>query len=217
MGAKTWMLVLAENNARTALAVRPLLNREHTEKLAKVLFPGEPLELMGDVDLSHTCPSDEELHIGCFPGVTVVAAKEFASNYPSKLHQKFIVAGGHGMITLHAMHSVVDWFAYAIWTNGKLVRSLSLSPDNGIIEDIGQHLPFEEPYWSGAYPAFEEDDSEQDAYPFQFHPLELGETTLKNHFGSQLEGVVDTTLLEPETIPLMRYKRFRLPWWKFWR
>jgi hypothetical protein len=44
------------------------------------------------------------------------------------------------------MHSVVDWFAYAQWINGKFVRSPSLSPDNGILEDIGQRLPFEEPF-----------------------------------------------------------------------
>lgn len=42
--------------------------------------------------------------------------------------------------------SVVDFFAYAQWINCKFVRSLSLSPDSGILEDIGQRLPFEEPF-----------------------------------------------------------------------
>jgi hypothetical protein len=51
-----------------------------------------------------------------------------------------------GTVYLRAMHSVVDWFAYAQSINGKFARSLSLSPDSGVLEDIGQRLPFEEPF-----------------------------------------------------------------------
>lgn len=210
MGAKTWMLVLADANARDAFAAKPTLNREATRKLADALFPGEKLVPIGEGDLSYTCPPDDEVHLGCFSGVSVVAAKEFGIDCPSKLHERFIGAGGNGTVTLHAMHSVVDWFAYAIWTNGKLVRSLSLSPESGIIEDIGHPLPFEAPFWSG------ERREEDDAYPFPFHPLELGEAALKERFGYQLEGQIDAALLDPESIPLIRYKRSRSPWWKFW-
>ena len=215
MGAKTWMLVYADSNAREALGAKPQLDREATQRLASALLPGEKLEPAGDGDLSDTCPPDNELHIGCFPGVSVIAAKEFGIDYPSRLPQRFIAAGGSGTITLHAMHSVVDWFAYAKWSNGKLLRSLSLSPDSGIMEDIGQRLPFEEPYWSGKYPAV--DDDEEDAYPFPFHPLDLGEAALRELFGYQLEGYIDASLLEPESIPLVRYRRSRSSWWKFWR
>ena len=215
MGAKTWMLIYADVNAREALGAKPQLDREATRRLAGTLFPGEKLDPGGDGDLSCTCPPDNEVHIGCFPGVSVIAAREFGIDYPSKLPQRFIAAGGSGTITLHAMHSVVDWFAYAQWSNGKLLRSLSLSPDSGIMEDIRQRLPFEEPYWSGRHPAVDPD--EQDAYPFPFHPLDLGEAALRELFGYQLEGDIDASLLEPESIPLVRYKRSRSPWWKFWR
>lgn len=215
MGAKTWMLVFADSNTRDALAAKPQLDREATQKLANILFPGEKLESIGEDDLSSACPPDNEVHIGCFPGVSVVAAKEFGIDYPSKLSQRFIAAADNRTVTLYAMHSVVDWFAYAIWANGKLVRSLSLSPDSGILEDIGQRLPFEEPYWSGEHPAVDSEDDEE-AYPFPFHPLELGEAALKNLFGYQLEGYIDASLLEPESIRLVRYKRSPSPWWKFW-
>lgn len=214
MGAKTWMVVLADSNARAALAGRPPLDRAATQALVDALFPGEKIEPLGDGDLSCTCPPDHEVHAGCFPGVSVVAAKEFGIDHPSKLHQRFIAAGGNGTVTLHAMHSVVDWFAYAVWERGTLVRSLSLSPDSGIIEDIGQRLPFEEAYWSGEHPAI--DGDQEEAYPFPFHPLELGEAALKDRFGYQLEGDIDASLLEPESIPLVRYRRTRRPWWKFW-
>lgn len=215
MGAKTWMLVLANTNARDALAAKRPLDREATQKLADTLFPGEDLESIGDGNLSYTCPPGDEVHMGCFPGVSVVAAKEFGIDHPSKLHHRFIAAGGNGTVRLHAMHSVVDWFAYATWENGKLVRSLSLSPDRGIMEDIGQRLPFEEPYWSGEHPAVDSEE-EPAPYPFPFHPLDLGEATLKDQFGYQLEGYIDASLLEPESIPLVRYKRSRSLWWKFW-
>jgi hypothetical protein len=216
MGAKTSMLVYAEANARELLGARPELNREATQRLAYALFPGEKLESLGDGDLSNTCPPSSELHIGCYPGLSIVAAKEFGIDYPSKLPKRFIAAGGSGTISLHAMHSVVDWFAYAKWVNGKLRRSLSLSPDSGILENIGQRLPFEEPFWSGNHPAVDSED-DNDVYPLPFHPLELGEAALRELFGYQLEGYVDPALLAPESIPLVRYKRMRNSWWRFWR
>jgi len=215
MGAKTWMIVYSEANARESLQARPDLDRRATQNLATALFPAEQLTVLEDGDLSFTCPPDDELHIGCFDGVSVAAAKEFGIDYPSRLPQSFLAARPRGTITLHAMHSVVDWFAYAQWVDGKLMRSLSLSPDSGILEDIGQRMPFEEPYWSGQHPAV--DDSEvPDAYPFPFHPLELGEATLAALFGYQLEGSLDSRLLQPEFIPLMRFQRSGSKW-KFWR
>jgi hypothetical protein len=210
MGAKTWMLVYADGSARDKLKNRPLLDREATSKLAAELFPGEVLEPLPDGDLSNTCPSGREICIGCFPGIAVVAAGEFGNDYPSKLAPRF-VAARPGTVLLHAMHSGVDWFAFAVWTNGTLVRSLSLSPDSGVMEDIGPRLPFEEPYWSGAHPAVEDGDE----YPFPFHPLDLGEAALAELFGYQLEGPADASLFAPETIPLARYNRSR-SWWKFW-
>ena len=72
MGAKTWMLVLADSNARGALAAKRPLDRGATQNLADTLFPGEKLKQIGDGDLSYTCPPDDEVHIGCFPGVSEI-------------------------------------------------------------------------------------------------------------------------------------------------
>lgn len=214
MGAKTWMLAYADVDAREALRAAPALNREATTKLANELFPDGKLELAGDGTLADTCPSDHELVAGSFAGISIIAAREFGIDYPSRLPQRFIAAGGSRTVLLHAMHSSADWFAYAQWVDGKLIRSLSLSPDSGILEDIGARLAFEEPYWSGQHPAVEEEDEE---YPFPFHPLELGEAALAELFGYQLEGTLDpATLLNPDNIPLVRYKRSRAGW-KFWK
>jgi hypothetical protein len=214
MGAKTWMLAYSDGNAAEILRTNPQLDQAATTALVKKLFPSERLQQIGAGDLAFTNPPDDELVAGCFPGLSIVGAMEFGADYPSQLDRHFLDEATGSTVYLHAMHSVVDWFAFAIWQNGKLTRSLSLSPDSGILEDIGPRLPFEEPYWSGECPAVdpEEDDSD---YPFPFHPLELGEAALGELFGYQLEGMPDTSFIEPDTIPLVRFKRSK-PWWKIW-
>lgn len=214
MGAKTWMLIYSSGLPSEILKSNPVLDRDATVALAKKLFPSEKLELIDDGNLSYTCPPDNELVIGCFPGLSIIAAKEFGIDYPSKLPSVFVDSALGNSVYLHAMQSVVDWFAYAIWKNGKLQRSLSLSPDSGVLEDIGTRPPFEEPYWAGHYPAVDPED-EDDEYPFAFHPLELGEAALLEFFGYQLEGIVGPSQLKPEKVQLMRFKRSK-PWRRLW-
>ncbi len=214
MGAKTWMLVMSNGSAREALAASPELDRQATTDLAHQLFPGEELEPLDDGSLGWTNPPNKELVIGCFPDVTVIAAKEFGIDYPSRIPKRFLDAAGDQWVTVHAMHSVVDWFAFAHWQDGELIRSLSVLPDNGVMEDIGERMAFEEPYWSGAHPVVEDDDDFD--YPLPFHPLELGEEALKYFFGYQLEGFIDPEMVEPEDVPLMTFRRKRRPFWKFW-
>jgi hypothetical protein len=207
MGAKTWMLVYADGNARNLLAAKPRFDRDATLRLATELFPKDGLEPIEDVSLYYTCPPDDEITIGCFPGLSIVAAAEFGIDYPSQLPPRFLIPAGARTVYLHAMHSVVDFFAFAVWHVGRLERSLSLSPDSGLMEDIGPRLPFEEPYWSGEHPAVDPDDEDEDEppYPFPFHPLDLGEAALKEFFGYQIEG--ELTNLDPESIPLASFKR----------
>jgi hypothetical protein len=214
MGAKTWMLAYVNGSASEILNSNPMLDREATKALATKLFPSDKLEPLDDGELSFTCPPDNELVIGCFPGLSIIAAKEFGIDNPSALDPKFLNAATGTAVFLHAMHSVVDWFAYAIWTGGRLKRSLSLSPDSGIIEDIGPRLAFEEPYWAGDHPVFDPEEDEEEDYPFPFHPLELGEAALFDLFGYQLEGDAPSDV-QPENVTLMRFKRSRSRW-KFW-
>jgi hypothetical protein len=211
MGAKTWMLVYGDGDAPNILKSRPPLDRGASAALAAKLFPDEKLTPLDDGSLLFTCPPDKELVIGCFPGLAIVAAEEFGGDYPSRLPARFLELAPAPSVYLHAMHSVVDWFAYAVWRDGKLQRSLSLSPDSGVLEDIGARLPFEEPYWAGNHPAVDPDEDDTD-YPFPFHPLELGEAALLALLGYQLEGAVDASGFDPEVIALARFKRSRSKW-----
>jgi hypothetical protein len=214
MGAKTWMLVYSTSNARDVLAAKPAIDRDATLKLAGALFPKITLEPLDDGSLTDTNPADNELFIGCFGDVSVVAAKEFAGDFPSKLPSIFIDAGRIGTIHLHAMHSVVDWFAFAVWSNGRLRRSLRVSPDSGVMEDIGEKMAFERPYWAGEHPVSE--DGEGEEYPLPFHPLELGEAALLEFFGYVLEGDPADAKVDPDSVPLIRFKRGG-GGWKFWK
>ena len=213
MGAKTWMLVYGSGDVSKILKAEPVLDRQATTALVARLFPGEHLVEGADTTLSFTCPNDDEIIAASLGGVVVVAAKECRIERPSTLPSALVNAlPGHD-VTLHVMHSTVDWFAFATWRGGVLQRSLSLAPDDGILEDIGERLPFEAPYWDGMHPAVDADDPDDD-YPFVFHPLELGEAALLALFGYQLEGVDDPSEVAAGDIAVMRFKR-KTPWWRF--
>jgi hypothetical protein len=215
MGAKTWMLVSGPADLKQQLAKYPALDRTAALSAASRLFPKTKLEPLQDGSLTWTCPPDDEIHVGVFGDVTIVAAKEFGIDRPSELPKAFVE--GSELAVLHAMHSVVDWFALAKWSNGVLDRSLSVSPDDGIIEDIGTRADFETPYWKGEHSAVDPED-EDDEMPcsLPFHPLELGEEALRTFFGYQLEGSITPDLLETGRFTLLRFKR-KKSIFAFWR
>jgi len=211
------MLVYSNGEVTDNFKASVTLNKKATDSLLEKLYPEEKLELIGDGDLSFTSPPDDIIYAGCFGDVSILAAKEFAGDFPSKVDPRFIDSSLGENIYVHAMHSAVDWLAFAAWRNEKLIRALSLSPDSGILEDIGERLDFEIDFWDGKHPAIDPEDEEDEEYPFAFHPLELGEEALKYFFGYQLEGYADGSLLEPEEIPLLGYRRLTTkPWWKVW-
>jgi hypothetical protein len=207
MGAKDWMVFYAERDVPSVLRERPTLDREATERLAARLFPGHTVTALDDVSLLDGNPPDDEVYAAVWPGAMVVCSGELGIDRPSTLDRRFIEAGAGRTIYLHAMHSVVDWFAFAVWqSDGQLRRALSLSPDSGIVENIGDPLPFEEPFWAGDRPAVDpEDDDDEDPYPLAFHPLELGEEALGALFGFVYEGPASVDTIDPEDITLAAF------------
>ena len=209
MGAKSWMIAYSDGCPRDVLVTRPKLDEVATDSLVATLF-GKTEGRIGAADLCSINPPDNEIVAGVYAGLGIVAAADFGIDYPSRLDLRFIDLAPAPSIHLHAMHSVVDWFAFGIWQDQRLTRSLSLSPDHGIMEDIGDRLEFEKPYWDGSHPAV--DDGED--YDLPFHPLDLAEVVLAERFGFVLEGLPLTDSIEPEELSLIRYKR--KPRWKFW-
>jgi hypothetical protein len=209
MGAKTTMLVVAEGHAKALLAAKPALDRNATVQLLARWFGGQRFSELNDGALWDTYPAQDEVYAGHFGKVIVLAAPEFGLDRPSELAPRFIELAGGRELTLHTMHSVVDFFGYARWSGGRLLRALSLAPDDGILEEIGDRPAFELPYWAGEHPVDDPEDladPEYEPYPFPFHPLELGEEVLRQCFGYQIEGYVDDSLLDASEVRLIRFK-----------
>ncbi|MEV6995704.1 hypothetical protein AB0N87_42395 [Streptomyces sp. NPDC093228] len=209
MGAKTAVLAYAGDAIANLLQDTPASEIDRTAALVARVRPGHRI----DADDEETW----ELADALYPpegtvcalsasGLDLVCDQEVMLDRPSELPAHLVAASRGRRLYLHAMHSVVDWLAFAVWDDGKLVRSLSLSPDSGIIEDIGERLPFELPSQYGSsngcrsscrtgradnrwspFPPFEDEDP----YPPPFHPLELGERALLEFFGFYVEGISD--------------------------
>ncbi len=214
MGSKSWILVYSNGSPADTLATLPAPDVERTTAFAEALFPEHILTRIEDGNLLQTAPRRREVCAGSFADVHVVAASEFGKDRPSELPRRFIEAAPGDTVCLLVMYSVVDWFAYAVWHRGELVRSLSVTPDSGVKEDLGERLPFELPYWEGAHPVEMDGD---EVYPLDFHPLEMGEAALLDRFGYQIEGGAGVSRFEPDELTLLRFRRTRArPWWKFW-
>jgi hypothetical protein len=203
VGAKTWMLVYSEGDAPHILAKYPEIDRGKTLQLVTTAFPKHKIADLEDTTLLNTCPPRRKLIAGWFPGVSILAAEEFGIDYPSKLTAHYVGLAGSKKTYLFAMHSVVDFFAFAVWESGVLTRSLSVSSESGIIEDIGDRLAFELPFWSGVHPAVDPEDDAREKHPLKFHPLELGDATLSNLMGFSMESPYPTDIVDPQKIQLM--------------
>jgi hypothetical protein len=202
MGAKTWIVAQCDGDLRAALAAHPAPDDAATAAWVAGLFPDRRFGAPRGADLAFTSPPDNTVVAGCFDGLKIVISHEVALDRPSQLPAKFVAA--QGTTVLHAMHSVVDWFAFAVWKEGQLQRAFSAAPDHGVIEDIGEPLAFEQPFLRGDHPAVDPAD-EPGGYPLPFHPLEMGEAALGALFGFQLEGLPDPRMIEPEQVRMLRF------------
>jgi hypothetical protein len=208
MGAKTGMLVYGDGDIAAALRLASTPDPAATAGLVGRVYPNwhvspEDGNLLGDA----TYPPDGITYAASLSGVDVVCDQRWMIDYPSQLPGHLVEASAGRTLVMHAMHSVVDWLAFAVWQDGKLTRSLSLSPDSGIVENLGEPLPFESAYWAGQHPVEPIPGwPNQEPYPLPFHPLELGEDALRAFFGFVLEGVPDPNDLEPYGIEMLGYR-----------
>lgn len=189
MGAKDWMLVYAKGEVGPVLRAALALDREAAQAMVTRLYPAHRVARIGDGTLSDNAnPPDHHVYAGCFPGLAIVCTGDAALGRPSRLGRRFLDEAAGRTVYLHAMHSVVDWFAYAIWAgDGTLQRALSVSPGSGVIESTGAPLGFEAPFWAGERPAGDTSSGGK-SYPLPFHPLELAEDAPRALFSFNYEG-----------------------------
>ncbi|MGI5170020.1 DUF6928 family protein [Spirillospora sp. CA-253888] len=193
MGAKTALLAFAEGDVRSALSRATRSEQARAEALVQRIHPDHAVAAIQEQALEDCVyPPGDTAYAAAPAGVDLVCDRRLALDRPSELPEHLRELGKGRRIVVHSMHSVVDWLAFAVWEDGVLVRSLSLSPDSGIMEDIGEPYEFELPYWAGEHPVVPMPEwPDEGPYPLPFHPLDLGEVALRALFGFVVEGYPD--------------------------
>jgi hypothetical protein len=123
------MLMYAEGEVKPVLQAEPALDRDAGQAIVARLYPAHRIAQTGDGTLLEDAnPPDQLVYAGCFRGLAIVCTGDAALDRPSRLHPRFLDEAAGRTVYLHAMHSVVDWFAYAMWAgDGALQRALSVS------------------------------------------------------------------------------------------
>jgi hypothetical protein len=86
-------------------------------------------------------------------------------------------------------------FAYARWSHGALIRSISVNPVGKVRESTGEPELFEVPFWAGSHAI--------DGYSLPFHPLDMSNAALASELnlcGEATEDVPGMCQLEDEVI-----------------
>ncbi|WP_380568912.1 DUF6928 family protein [Streptacidiphilus jeojiensis] len=147
------MLVFSEGRAADRLRVARQSDEAAAAALVARVHPGCTVEPAPGMSLwEGTYPPDGTSYAASFDGVEVVCDRRLMGHRPSLMPSHLLAAGRGDRVFFHAMHSVSDALTFAVWEGGVLVRSLSLSPDSGIVENIGAPYAFEAPFWAGERP-----------------------------------------------------------------
>ncbi len=200
MGAKAWFAVYSNGDPKQVLTNAPVLDVAATRAFLARMFPDQSVEDLGETTLFDLDPRKREIRAGVYGDLAILAHEGFAKDKPSVIPRAMLAGAAFETTYVHATHSMLDWCAFSQWKNGELVRSLSLAPDNGIIENIGQPMPFEAPFWNGEYAMDDEDE-----YPLPFHPLDLSEAALATNVGFGFEGDPNTWVCDPAEIPILSF------------
>jgi len=201
LGAKTALLAYAAEDSVESLRGARESDPAATRALVAATHPGWEGTSSSESNLSDDCfPEEGTVYAGSFPGIDVLCDRDVMDYLPSEFPARYLDVAAGRRVILHAMHSVVDMFVYAIWENGTLVRSLAMSSDDGIVENIGTPLPFEAPYWAGEHPV-------GGRYPLPFHPLDLGgDAALRALFGFVIEGRQQSTDIDAVSVKLAGFQ-----------
>lgn len=197
MAANTALLVYADAGPIDVLRSYPVLDKPATRGLVERLFPGAVVEEAGDVLLVDALdPPADIAYVGCFNNLDVVCGWSVVADRPSQLSEEVRHASERRAVQLVAMHGDADWCMYGAWEHGELTRAFSACPDPGVMEDIGDRLPFEEPFLSAG----------ADGAGLGFDPDELGKAALRHFFGFSLDGDGGIDDVDPELIPMVGYR-----------
>ncbi len=137
-----------------------------------------------------------------FDGLDLISARSLAVNRVTEMSDMVTELAGERHVAAVWMHSGTDYMGIGPWANGRLLRAVSMSSADGIIENVGEPLSFEAPFWEGRRPVIHLSN-----YPLPFHPLGMGSEALRELFlASSWRGGSTQTV---STSKICRYPRLR--------
>ncbi|MFI9773016.1 DUF6928 family protein [Streptomyces sp. NPDC052415] len=201
MGSKAAVVVFTASEPQGVFRDSGVIDRVRSQHLAETVLRAASCETsLFTLDLA-VWPDIGVVCAASFPEYEVVCSQELARSQPSELTDWIShLAGGRDAYAVF-MHSAEDWGAFAVWSEGRLLRSLSVNPDSGIIENVGERLPFETPFWGGVHSVRDEA-----GYSLPFHPIDFGNEALREFFGFILEGREDESCVDPEEVEIPAFK-----------
>jgi hypothetical protein len=203
VGAKAGILALHDGDIAAALRRQPRPEAARTAALVAGVYPGYDMEPVDGWPLAESTYPDEDIVYALSAlGVDILCDQRFMLAEPSELPGHVLDLAGGRRVTLCQLDSVDDSFAYAVWVNGALARSLSvgLSLPGKIVENIGEPLDFERSFWamraaSGRPPG-----------TLGFHPLDLGRQAMRFLFGFALEGEPEPDDVDAAQVAMLGFR-----------
>jgi hypothetical protein len=200
-----WSVALAcSTHGRTAEAFRRGLTQdpEAAAELARRLYPDYTVVETGDTVLDFALwPYEDELFVGAYGEALVVCDRRLfrIDDRARGLADEIARALPGGSCGVLVLHSVVSgcWFR---WYDGdRARRDVYVTADDGVVVDLGERLPAEEPFWAGI-------DAGGHDVPLPFDYEEYGLALAREYlFGHDIAERAPDGFL-PLELPLRRFK-----------
>jgi hypothetical protein len=171
-------------------------------RLTRRLYPAATLVEAGDTVLDFAIwPYDGELFAGWYEQAVIVCDRRlFCLDEDARRVADTVATVMPGAdCGVLVLHSVVSACWFRRYEQGRLVRDLFVTAEDGIVVDQGERLPAEKPYWAAI-------DAEAGDVPLPFDPEELGLDLAEAYLFGQGIAERSTTGFLPLELPLRRFK-----------
>ncbi|GAC84573.1 DUF6928 family protein [Gordonia paraffinivorans] len=203
MGTTYSLLTYDHGGAPMVFGAEPQIDVAATDQMVDSLFTGARFVEESDLG-GHACPDPWMVGAAVFAAgtpdeVAVLASEEVALDRPSELDQTFLVAARGRTTRLFTMSSRAAFGAFAAWdATGTLQRAVSACGADGILEDLGAPLAFED---TGP------DKGEESATRRDFlDPVGLVERALATTVGFAYGRENNCSAVSPGDIPIRLYR-----------
>jgi hypothetical protein len=144
MAANSALMVVSDGQAPDAL--RAALDTDPdpvaTEELLRRTFPVARIASgqAGETLTNGLRAGTETAYAAAHPGLEVVCTRRLWDDRPDL---SAVSRGRRAVLVLTS--PATDWLTFASWTDGEVVRAVSVSGRRGVVQNIGAPLPFEPP------------------------------------------------------------------------